>query len=57
MTRLGLAACWATERAWLRTCPTWLLFCYAVQLARLAGVPVEFEEWVRRELGRRPRGD
>lgn len=53
MTRLARAACWATERQWLASTPTWFLWLYAVQIARLAGVPWAFEEWVRREVARR----
>lgn len=57
MTLLAHAACWATERRWLRSCPVWFLTLYAVELARLAGVPWAFEEWVRRELAGRRRDD
>lgn len=55
MTRLDLSEPWTIERRWLASIPTWLLYLYAVQIARLAGVPWAFEEWVRRELARRRR--
>lgn len=53
MSDLTLTESWITERRWLASRPTWFVWLYAVQIARLAGVPWAFEEWVRRELARR----
>lgn len=53
MSDRTLTESWSSERRWLASTPTWFLWLYAIQIARLAGVPWAFEEWVRRELASR----